>query len=455
VLFAAYAATIGLDAVPGERFGAAEAHVLLSARSIAEDRSLDLRDEYATRAWKSFYGRELTPSAGLTNGRLLEPQGIGFPLLIAPAYALGGATGVELFLAALMSLAFCLAAALARRLVPDPWPTGAALAAGLSPPALGAATAVSPEVAGAVLLALGAIFALRVRERVLVSSAFWCALCVALAPWLTVTFVVPAAVVALALARWLRRRNRGLTGFVAVEVALTSAVVYATVNDRLFSGLTPDAARLPGDPGRTGASSLGDHLERAPRLVGLWLDRDVGLLRWAPLPALAFLAVWLLWRSRRDRLAVAVPDRVDVEVTALFLVLICGAVLLVATFLAPTTGGPWFPGRELVPALPAGAALAAWGLQHAPRIGGALAALTVLAGAWLLVAARLDDGAALQPPRGALPWGGAEAVLPSFGHGSAGEVALVAAAAVAVLALVVREAVAVRARPGPRPVLLP
>ncbi len=454
-LFAAYAATLGLNATPGARFTDREAHVLLSAASIVDDGTLDLRDEYAGRRWESFYRGELTPTAGLTNGRLLEPQGVGFPVLIAPAYLVGGATGVELFLAALMALGFCLAAALARRLVPDPWPTGAALAAGLSPPALGAATTVSPEVAGAVLLSLGAIFALRVRDRVRVSSAFWCALCAALAPWMAVTLVVPAAVIAFALARWLRRRNRGLTGFVAVEVALTSAVVFITVNDRLYGGLTPDAARLRGEPGFTGAGSVGEHLRRAPRLVGLWLDRDVGMLRWAPFAALAFVAVWLLWRSRRDRVATAVPDRVDVEVTALFLVLLCGAVLVVAAFLAPTDAGPWFPGHALVPALPAGAALAAWGLQHAPRVGGALAVLTAGAGAWLLVAVRLGHGAALQPPRGTLPWGGLEDVLPRFGVGSAGETVVLVAAGVALVAVVLRQVLVVRARPGARPVLLP
>jgi len=455
VLFAAYAATIGLDATPGERFTDREAHVLLSASSVVTDRSLDLRNEYADRAWTEFYGGELTPSAGLTDGRLLEPQGIGFPVLIAPAYAVGGATGVELFLAALTALAFCVAAALARRLVPDPWPKGAALAAGLSPPALGAATTVSPEVAGAVLLGIAAIFALRVRERVLLRSAFWCALCVALAPWLAVTLAIPAVVIAVALARWLRRRNRGLTGFVAVEVALTSAVVYITLHDKLFGGLTPDAARLPEDPGLTGAQGLADHLERAPRLIGLWLDRDIGLLRWAPLAALAFLGLWRLWRSRRDRVAVAIPERVDVEITALLLALVCGSVLLVAAFLAPTDGGPWFAGHELVPALPFGAALAAWGLQHAPRAGAVLAGLTVLAGAWVLVAGRLDSDAALQPARGALPWGGAETFLPRFGDGSVSELVLIAAISAALVALVVREAFALRNRPGARPVLLP
>ena len=84
------------------------------------------------------------PTASVRRGgRLVEPHGLGFPLLLAPAYALGGPTLVELLLAAVAALAFVLGAALARRVVPDPWATWAALLAGLSPPALAHATAVT------------------------------------------------------------------------------------------------------------------------------------------------------------------------------------------------------------------------------------------------------------------------------------------------------------------------
>ena len=48
-------------------------------------------------------------------------------------------------MAAVAALAFVLAAALARRVVPDPWATWAAVLAALSPPALAQATAVAPR----------------------------------------------------------------------------------------------------------------------------------------------------------------------------------------------------------------------------------------------------------------------------------------------------------------------
>jgi hypothetical protein len=410
VTFAACAATVGLPAAPGRDLSEPEAQTLLVAESVVSDGDLDLRDEYGGREWRSFYGGDLAPRAGPRNGRLLDPIGIAFPLLISPAYALGGKVAVQVFLAAIAALGFVLAAALARRVVPEPWATGAALVAALSPPALINATTIAPDAVAGTVLAGAVLLALRVRERPRLLTAFWCATLVAALPWLGAKFGAPAIVVALAAARWLRRRQRGLAGLVALEVVIFSVVLYITVDDRLYGG--PFPAALLSNPGATGASGLGAHLARAPRLLGLWIDRDVGLLRWAPFAALGFVAIWLLVRSRRERLAIALSGQVDVEVTAAFLVLVCGATVAFATFLAPTIAGPWFPGHELTAILPVGAALAAWGFRRVPRTGRVLAALTLVASVWVLVVARVDDGAGVAPPRGPMPWGGAEKVLP-------------------------------------------
>jgi hypothetical protein len=410
VIFAAFAATAGLPASPGRDLSEPEAQTLLVAESIVSDGDLDLRDEYGSREWRSFYDGQLVPRAGPRNGRLLDPIGIAFPLLVAPAYAAGGPIAVELFLAALAAVAFVLAAALARRIVPEPWASGAALVAALSPPALVASTTIAPDAVAGTVLAGAALLALRIREQPRLRSAFWCAVLVAALPWLGAKFAAPAIIVALASARWLRRRQRGLAGLVALEVVIFSVVVYVTVDDSLYGG--PFPAALLADPGATGASGVGAHLARAPRLLGLWIDRDVGLLRWAPFGALAFVALWLLIRSRRERLALVLSTQVDVEVTAALYVLMCGATVAFAAFLAPTIAGPWFAGHELVCVLAPGAALCAWGLRRVPRTGRALAALTLVASVWLLVAARVDAGTGLAPPTGLHPWSGVEHVLP-------------------------------------------
>jgi hypothetical protein len=263
--------------------------------------------------------------------------------------------------------------------VPEPWATRAALVVGVSPAALGAATAVAPAMAGAAFLAGAALLALKVRDAPRRSTAFWGALLVAALPWLATELVAPAAVVAVAMARWLRRRQRGLAGFIALEVALTSAVVYVTVSDRLYGGLTPHDVAWHG---ATGASGVAEHLERVPRLATALVGIDDGLLVWSPLVVLSLVALWRLWRSRRERLSAAVFDQVDVEVAAAFFALIALAVLLTAVFAAPSLDGggrPWAHARHLVPALGPLAALSAWGWRFAPRAGAALAAVSVAA----------------------------------------------------------------------------
>jgi len=412
VLLAAYAATLGLRAGEGDgaaRYAPGEARYLLAAESIVSDEDVDLRDEERTLAYAPWTGgAPLAPAARLTDGYLHEPTGVGLPLLIAPAYALAGPTGAELLIAALLALGFVAAAALARRLVPEPWATTSALVAGLSPPALGWSTAISPEPVAAGAVAVAALGALHVRDRPTLRAATIAALAIGALPWLAVKFVPVAAVCAAALVRWMGRRRRGWEGFVAFELVLVSGVAYVTVNERLYGGLTPYAPAI-GEP--TGAGSLAEHLERAPRLVTAWLDPDVGLLVWAPFGVLAFLALWLLARSLRERLSVAVDGWVHVEVAAGFLAGLAAVQLLVAAFLAPTLDeATAFPGRELVAALPVGAALAAWGLRHAPRAGGLLGAATLAASVWLLAGARLGDGT-LVPPDGALPYAGAEVVV--------------------------------------------
>jgi hypothetical protein len=352
LLFAVYAASIGVEARAGAAHGSDEAAYLAIADSLWDE------------------------------GRLLrEPQGAGFPLLIAPARALSAEAWLE---AGLAALAFVLAALLARRIVPEPYASAGAAVAGLSPPAVAHATAVYPELAAGALLTGAAVCAVAAREHPRASTVVGGALMLALLPWLAIKYVVPAAPVAVALWIWCQRARRRLLGIVALELVVGSLVFYFTLNERLYGGPTPYSA---GEPGRAlfGAGSAGDYVDRIPRLAGLFLDRDFGLLRWAPVLALAFVAAWLLWRSRRDRLSRLIPARATAEAAAGLALAVCAGQLVVAAFGAPTMYGDWFPARQLAPALPLMGALCAWGLQRFPRVGAGLAAVTVATTAWLLV----------------------------------------------------------------------
>src|SRR6185503_6697441 len=227
---------------------------------------------------------------------------------------------------------------------------------------------------------------------------------------------VPAGVVTgVFAARSIWRARRRTLAVGAVEVALFSVALYVAINEAIYSGPTPYAADDAGESA-TDASFPGGYVGRAYRLVALFIDRSYGLLRWAPVFLLAFAGLWWLWRSRRDRLARAVPDVRDMELTAGLCAAALGAQLLVATFLAPTMFGFWFPPRHLMAALPLAIPLVAWGLRHAPRVGTVLAALTVVASAWLYTDVRWGDGS-LAANRPDAPFGPLTDALPLFTPG--------------------------------------
>lgn len=326
--------------MPGGEFSRSEARTLMTVESLVEDRDLDLLDDYAGAEWRGVWdGPPLEPAALTTDGRLHERQGVALPLLLTPGWALGGPTGVRLELCLLLALAMSLAAGLGRRLAPDPMPGRAVLVVGLTGAALGAGGAVSAVVPATLLLVVGARCALAVRESPSVRATAGAALCAAALPWFEPWLLLVAVALALVVLRWLRRRRRGLAGFVGLEVVLLSAVVYVTFNDRLFGGLTPGAPALPGS--------------RAPAI-------DPLALAVAAPPVILFvvLALRRLVVSRRAQLMLVADDQVDVEVAATFLL---GLVAVCVT-------GAFLSGRPeaLVVALGAVAALGAWALPVLP-----------------------------------------------------------------------------------------
>jgi hypothetical protein len=437
ILLCAYGATIGMDAFGSSEYGGDEPHYLLAAESIVKDGDLDVTNQYARRTYERFYPYELDRHGVATNGRLHEPHGVGFPLLIAPAYAIGGAHGVEVFLAAIAALACTLGYLLALRVAPDPWAFGAALATGLSPPFLAYGSAVYPELSAAVAIAGAALLASRLEERVTRRDAFACLALIGTLPWLGTKFVPAGIVVAAFAIRSVMRSRRRTLALGTIDLAAFSIALYVGINESLYGGPTPYAADVAGQSA-TNASFPGGYLERSYRLVALLIDRDYGLLRWAPLFLLALVGLWLLYRSRRDGLARALPHRRSAERVGLMCAGVLAAQMLVAAFLAPTMFGFWFPPRHLLVALPMAVPLVAWGLRHFPRVGSVLCALSVVAAGWLYVDVRLGSGGLVTPWPDA-PFGPLTRAFPYFGS-DPGPYVLAGALAVGLLALAVFEA---------------
>ena len=404
--------TLGLDAFGDSEYGGDEPHYLLAAESLVEDGDFDVKDEHAARAYSDFYPYDLDRHGKETEGRLHEPHGLGLPLLIAPAFAMAGPKGVELFLAAIAALAMALAYRLALRVVPDPWALGAALATGLSPPLVAYGTAVYPELAAGAALAGAALLALKLDDTVSRRQAARCFALLGALPWLGTKFVPAGIVIGIYAARSLLRARRRTLELGSVELALFSVALYVAVNENLYGGPTPYAADVPGETATDAAFPLG-YLERSYRLVALLIDRDYGLLRWAPVFALVFPGLWLLYRSRRERLSRALHDLRSMERAATMCAAALGAQVLVAAFLAPTMFGFWFPPRHLLAGLALSVPLLAWGLRHLPRTGTVLAVLTVVSSVWLYLDVALGGGG-LVTPRPDAPFGPLTGLLPFF-----------------------------------------
>ncbi len=411
LLVAVYATTVSIPAQIGMDYAGAEPHHLLAAESIVSDRDVDLTDEYAERAYASWYPKELKTDGQVVAGRLMEPHGVGYAVLIAPAYALGGARAVQWEMVALMAFAFVLAAALARRMVPEPWATAGAALVGLSPPALAASTTVTPGVPAAVLLSGAALCALAVRERPRLRYVFGGALLLAGLPWLGWTFVAPGVVIAWALVTWTLRERRRLAALVAGEALAASLVFYAMINDRLYGGLTPRAAGLTGPAGaavrlhRAAAAARGAMAgsRRRPAALGAAAGARL-LLRVAAVQLAARPA-----RARRDR-----PPRGRGLRRAAARRRRRPAAGRRAVLDRPACAAG-FPGVQLVAALPAAAALTAWGLRHVPRPLAALLALFTLgASTYLVLAERSGNlGGWLEVDTKA-PWGPPVVLFPNF-----------------------------------------
>jgi hypothetical protein len=344
--------------------------------------------------------------------------------------------GVELFLAAIAALAVALAYRVALRVVPDPWALGAAAVAGLSPPFVAYGSAVYPELSAGAALAGAALLALRLDQRPGWRSAFGCFALLGALPWLGTKFALPGLVIGVFAARTLWRGHRRTLAVGAVELSLFSVALMIGINEALYGGPTPYSADVAGETA-TDASFPAGYLERVYRLVALFIDREYGLLRWAPVFALVFTGVWWLWRSMRDRLARAVPGVREIEVAAGLCTAALGAQLIVA-FLAPTMFGFWFPPRHLLASLPLAIPLMAWGLRHAPRVGIALSALTLAASVWLYVDVRWAGGSFVTE-RPDAPFGPLEDAFPLFGPDGGWGYWLAAAIGLALAALVARE----------------
>ena len=338
LLAAAYALSVEIRATRGASITGDEPFYLLTTQSLLSDGDFDLANQYETRSYQTFFDHPdglWFQSVPQEDGRLLSPHNPGLSFVVIPGFALGGLLGVQIQLLALASAALALVFVLADRLTGHRltcWVV--TLGVGLSATAFIYSTEVYPEFPAALALVVALLLVTRL-PRPGAADGLWLAAALTVLCWLGIKYAPLALIVS---AYFLLRADR--SGRTALLLAGTvSAGLFAAFHLYLFGGLTPYGNNAVYAQWNT-AEILAGHIEfgeRYYRLWGLFIDRQFGIGRWAPLllvavPGLALLAV----RKGGLRLVLA-------------LVL---AQLLVATFVAITMMGWWFAGRTMVTVLP-------------------------------------------------------------------------------------------------------
>ncbi len=330
---------IGARASYGAQVTGDEPQYLTTAISIAEDFSLDISDKLAERRFVPYHEINLNPQTIEldASGRQVSPHDPLLPALLALPMALGG------WVAAKATLALVAGSAAAATL----WfvvrrlsvPVGiAALIVGAffgAPPLSVYATQVYPEMPAALCLIVGLAAVSGPLGRTGCTATLVSVIALA---WLSIKYVPVAAVlsVALLVRLWPRSRLRALGHTAVLSVA---GVVYLVFHRRSYGGWTSYAS---GDHFVNGEwLAVGhdpDYWGRTRRLAGLLLDNGFGLVAWTPAYLLTAAGLVLLLQHCRRIWAVALP-----------------AVAVgygVATWVALTMHGWWWPGRQLVVVLP-------------------------------------------------------------------------------------------------------
>jgi hypothetical protein len=311
-LFAASAilsAAMGLHYIASLQASGDEPDYLLMAQSLWKEHDLDLADNWARGDYKEYVPGMPRMPAGSTrrDGRPISSHSPGLPFLLAPIYALGGRR--------LCVIAFALAAAglaltvraLALRWTGDPAAAFLAWVATAGPPVLYYSFHLYTEVPSALAAALALLLLLpRDGVRAGAGRAALAALMIALLPWLHVKLALAA--VALGAVGLAHLRGRGLAAFVAVAAAMAAGFIAYN----LYMFATPTSMGLYGPKVPMGVR----YAIPGRAFFGLLLDRNYGLLPYAPVWLLGLAGTFVLarrsWRETWPYTAYAIAVIVPV-----------------------------------------------------------------------------------------------------------------------------------------------
>jgi hypothetical protein len=285
----AIAAPVGLFYVSRTLATGDEPHYLIMARSLWQEGDLDVVDNMARGDYKDFsYGFQFHYGRPTRDGRPYPAHGPGLPVLLAPFLALGGRRACVALLALLLGLLGATVPRLARKCGADREGALLAWAAAVGPPTFFFAVQIYTELPSALALTLALNLLLAGRPGP--GRALVAALVTATLPWLHVKLVLAA--LALGLVGLVRLESRARWAFVMTGTLM--AVLFVAHHWWIFG--SPFAAGYGSFPPRGFR-----HSHPLAALVGLGIDREFGLLVYAPIFLLALPGTLLALGSYRRR----------------------------------------------------------------------------------------------------------------------------------------------------------
>lgn len=374
-------AGIGVRSTDGGKAAVDEPQYLLTALSLYEDRSLDIDDELDDERWRAYHDTNLPMQTEvLPDGSQISPHDPLLPLVLAVPVGLGGLVAAKATMAVFAGLtaAAVLWVAVRRFAVGIPVAIAGVAVAFASPPLAVYGQQIYPEIpaALAVTVAVGALTGPLARGGLVTAVTVLVAL-----PWLSVKYAPLTAILAATLLVLLLRGGRVRAALGVLAGLAAAGMVYLAVHQAIWGGWTvyasADHFRDSGEFGVVGFEP--DYLGRSQRLAALLLDRSYGLMAWQP--------GWLLVLPALGALLAARPPRWGVPAAAVTVG------WLVATFVALTMNGFWFPGRQVVVILPLLVLLVVWWLDRVPWPARLAAAALGLLGVVALVALLIDGHA--------------------------------------------------------------
>lgn len=319
-----------------------EPHYLIMIQSLLGDGDLDVRNNYENRDYLAYYPEVIPdPHVIVTGERWYPVHAIGLPIVAAPAYAVGGRTGVVVLLT-LFTVAGLRILWSVLRLAGfgSPAASVATLVAGLTLPLSSMAGQVFPEVPAflLVVIALRAILAPAPSRW----DTIGVLLSVGLLPWLHPKYALLSGALLLSMALVRRQRTTPAPLLGATGVLIVSVLGHALLSYRWYGAPLPGAPILVThgvSPADWLPAILG-HFFVTPwiGLLGVLFDQQSGVFFASPVYLLAIPGIILLWR-RAPKLAVA-----------------CGLVFA-SVYLPAGSFGVWYggycsPARLLTPTVP-------------------------------------------------------------------------------------------------------